>query len=226
MSNGWISIHRQLLDHWLWQENREFSKAEAWIDILLSVNHTPQELVIKTTVYKVGRGESLMSLDTWAKRWNWNKSKVRRFFKLLEEQSMVVVKSETQTTRLTVCKYDSYQVPRNANETQVKQKRNASETQTTPNNNDNKEINIPFIDFWNLYDKKRGSRSSCEKKWNRLKDSEREEIMETLPNFKKSVSDIQFLPYPETYLNGRRWEDVIEQREPKRATGQFRDHLC
>lgn len=77
MNNGWISIHRQLLDHWLWKENREFSKAEAWIDILLSVNHTHQELVIKTTVYKVGRGESLMSLDTWAKRWNWNKSKDR-----------------------------------------------------------------------------------------------------------------------------------------------------
>ena len=85
----------------------------------------------------IKRGESIKSLDTWSKRWNWNKSKVRRFLKTLESDSMIVTKNEHKTTRLTVCKYDSYQDTRNANETQMKQKRNASETQMTPNNNDN-----------------------------------------------------------------------------------------
>ena len=85
------------------------------------------------------RGDSLNSLDTWAKLFGkgWNKSKVRRFFKLLESDNMIVTKNEQKTTRLTVCKYDSYQEVRNADETQVKRKRNASETQVTPNKNDN-----------------------------------------------------------------------------------------
>lgn len=139
--SGWISIHRQLQDHWLYKENRTFSKLEAWIDILLTVNHTDAQVVIKNTVYEVKRGESIHSLDTWGNRWKWNKSKVRRFLRLLQKQTMIELKDEQKTTRLTVCNYDSYQGIRNADETKVKRKRNADETQTTPNNNDNNENN-------------------------------------------------------------------------------------
>jgi len=137
MSKGWISVHRELQEHWLWKEKREFSKLEAWFDILLTVNHSEQKVMIKNTLFIVKRGDSIKSLDTWANRWNWNKSKVRRFLNLLQNDSMIVTKNEHKTTRITVCKYDSYQDARNADETQVKRKRNADETQMTPNNNDN-----------------------------------------------------------------------------------------
>jgi len=141
MSKGWISVHRQFKDHWLWKEKRIFSKAEAWIDILMSVNHSEQKVIIKNVVYTVNRDESIMSLDSWSKRWNWNKSKVRRFLEVLQSELMIVTKNETQTTRLTVCNYDSYQTIGNADETQTKRKRNADETQTTPNNNTNNKNN-------------------------------------------------------------------------------------
>ena len=136
MSKGWISIHREIQSHWLWKEKREFSKLEAWLDILLTVNHSEQKILIKNTLFTVKRGESIKSLDTWANRWNWNKSKVRRFLNVLQNDNMIVTKSELKTTRLTVCKYDSYQDVRNDNETIMKRKRNDNETQTTPNNND------------------------------------------------------------------------------------------
>ena len=45
---------------------------------------------------------------------------------------MIVLKSETVTTRLTICKYDTYQGERNDSETQVKRTRNAGETQVKP----------------------------------------------------------------------------------------------
>ncbi len=51
---------------------------------------------------------------------------------MLEKDSMIVLKSETITTRLTICKYDTYQGERNDSETQVKRTRNASETQVKP----------------------------------------------------------------------------------------------
>lgn len=153
MDKGWISINRKLQNHWLWQENRPFTKLEAWLDILLTVNHTEQKVMIKNTLYTVERGESIKCLDTWAKRWNWSKSKVRRFFILLKKDSMIVTKNEQKTTRLTVCNYDSYQDARNANETQMKRERNASETQVAPNNNDNNinnnynNINFDGVDY-------------------------------------------------------------------------------
>ena len=43
MNKGWISINRKLQTHWLWNEKRQFSKLEAWLDILLTVNHSEQK---------------------------------------------------------------------------------------------------------------------------------------------------------------------------------------
>lgn len=128
---GWIKIHRTMIDHWINTDKRKYSRFEAWMDILLSVNYADAKVTIKNTVYEVKRGQSIYSLDTWSKRWGWNKSATRRFFVLLEKDGMIELKTDTQTTQLTVCNYARYQDERNANETQVKRKRNTDETQTT-----------------------------------------------------------------------------------------------
>lgn len=138
---GWISLHRKITDHWLYQEKRVFSKFEAWIDILLEVNHAEAKLLIQNTLFVIKKGQSINSLETWSKRWNWNKSMTRRFLKTLEQDEMVKLRNEYKTTRLTVCKFEDYQDKRNADETELKRNRNASETQATPNNNDNKNNN-------------------------------------------------------------------------------------
>lgn len=127
--SSWIKLFRDINKHWIWQ-NSDYLKW--WLDILLEVNHAPAKVVINNKIYECNRGEKLYSLDTWAARWGTNKSKVRRFLQLLQNDNMIVLKSETQTTRLTVCKYDTYQDMRNADETHLKRKRNASETHLTP----------------------------------------------------------------------------------------------
>jgi len=138
-NKGWISIHRKLQDHWIYKSVHTYSQLEAWIDILLTVNHETSEITINFEKFTCGRGESLRSLDSWGKRWKWDKSKVRRFLKLLEKENMVVTKNERKTTRLTVCKYDDYQSNKNDKQNSKRNaKRNADETQMTPNNNVNK----------------------------------------------------------------------------------------
>ena len=127
--SSWIKLFRDINKHWIWQ-NSDYLKW--WLDILLEVNHAPAKVVIKNKIYDCNRGEKLYSLDTWADRWGTNKSKVRRFLQLLQNDNMIVLKSETQTTRLIVCKYDTYQDMRNGDETQMKRKRNANETHLTP----------------------------------------------------------------------------------------------
>lgn len=74
-----------------------------------------------------------------------------------------------------------------------------------------KEINIPFSTFWDLYNKK-VARVKCVPKWHKLKDEERKTIIDTLPNFLSNIRDKQFQPNPETYLNQRRWEDEVENK--------------
>jgi hypothetical protein len=130
--SGWIKIHRSITDHWLYNEKRTYSKLEAWYDLLLNVNYTDTKTVIKGKLYEVKRGQSIMSLDSWAKRWNWDKSKVRRFLVMLQKDEMIELISDNITTQLTICKYESYQGDGNADETRKKRKRNANEIQTTP----------------------------------------------------------------------------------------------
>lgn len=152
--SGWIKIYREITDHWLYKEKRKFSRFEAWNDILLTVNYTEAQTIIKGKLYTVKKGESLLSLDSWAKRWNWDKSSVRRFLTLLQNETMINLVSDNISTRLIVCKWEIYQDERNANETQTKRKRNANDIQTTPikeskeikkEKNNNNSINIELL---------------------------------------------------------------------------------
>jgi hypothetical protein len=137
MSKGWISIHRELQEHWLWKEKREFSKLEAWLDILLTVNHSEQKVMIKNTLFTVKRGQSINSLETWGKRWKWSRGRVKRFLDLLKSDSMIDFRTNSKTTELTVCKYDSYQDTQTSNKHQTNIKRTSNVHQTNINNKDN-----------------------------------------------------------------------------------------
>ena len=135
MNSGWILLYRKMQEHWLYPKNRTFTKFEAWIDLIFCANYKEKKVNIGNQLIEVNRGETIKSLDTWAKRWKWNKSKVRRVLKLFEKSNMIETKSERMTTRITICNYESYQGNRHAADTQVKRKRNAnrhaSETKST-----------------------------------------------------------------------------------------------
>jgi hypothetical protein len=223
--SGWIKIHRDINQHWIWQDNNYL---KWWLDILLEVNHTEADVLIKGTVLKCGRGEKLYSLDTWANRWNTNKSKVNRFLKMLEKQNMILLKSETHTTRLKVCKYDDYQDKDSKSETQMKRKRNANETQVKPiqerkEREEGKEVYIDddfvfydaevlefsFDEFWNLYPNKT-NKKSAKAKFDKLTKSQKEKIEQHLPYFisNKPFKEYNF-PHATTYLNQERFNDEI-----------------
>jgi hypothetical protein len=93
---------------------------------------------------------------------------------------------------------------RNTNVIRTNKKRNTKENRIEENR-----INISFDVFWNLYKRKQGSKKDCENKWNKLKDEERQKIIDTLPVFFTSIRDEQFIPYPATYLNQRRWDNEL-----------------
>lgn len=77
---------------------------------------------------------------------------------------------------------------------------------------------ITFEDFWNLYDKKVG-RKKCIQKWKRIKEDDKELIMEHLPDYIESTPNKQYRKNPETYLNGECWHDeVIFYERAKKIT--------
>ena len=73
---GWIKLHRQIMDSDFYKEPRKFSKYEAWIDILLRVDHEKNP------------GTVLINISELAKAWNWDRRKVKRFLSQLENENM------------------------------------------------------------------------------------------------------------------------------------------
>lgn len=106
-NTGFIFIHRTLQDHWIWNDA---NKLKWWLDILLTVNTEDKKSQIGNEFFLCKRGESLLSIDSWAKRWKISKDTARNFLVLLEKDAMVLRVSIGKSTRLTVCNYDTYQI--------------------------------------------------------------------------------------------------------------------
>lgn len=107
----------------------------------MEVNHQTKKVPIGYQLFECKRGQSLNSVMTWAKRWRVTESTVRRFFKMLETDKMILIESVKKTTRITVCNYDNYNDQRRDGEGQEKDKRRAREGQEETNKNGKKEKN-------------------------------------------------------------------------------------
>ncbi len=134
--SGYVKINRSVLEHWIFRDPWKF---RCWIDLISLANYSDQKTEIGGILMLCKRGETLRSLETLSARWGCDKSKARRFLKLLESDGMIVLKNETRTTRITICKYDDYQSDISESETQTKRRQNADKNQTNPNNKDKKD---------------------------------------------------------------------------------------
>ena len=144
---GWISLYRKIQNNFLWKDGRVFSKLEAWLDILMEVQHSSKQTktMIKNTLITCDRGQSIKSIQTWAERWNWSRSAVQRYFQLLKREGMVRTENLTKTIRLSVCKYTTYQ--NTQTEGELKVNRTWIEPELNPDtdnkgNNDNNGNNV------------------------------------------------------------------------------------
>lgn len=130
---GWISLHRSIQKHWLFEEKRKFSRFEAWIDILMMVNHTDNKIMHDGDLITVKRGQRITSLRQLGERWSWSITKVDKYLKILESDGMLDVKKDTKKTVLTVVNYDDYQdedlKKRRRNDSEKTEKKNTEVTQ-------------------------------------------------------------------------------------------------
>lgn len=134
---GYIYLHRKLREHWLYTENREFTKLEAWIDLLFEVNHKDNKFLLGSELVYVKRGSTITSKRKLSEKWKWSTNKVETFLKNLKVDGMLSYKSDTKKTVITIENYEKYQYQKkemkhqkDTDETQTKHKRNTDETQT------------------------------------------------------------------------------------------------
>jgi len=198
--SGWIKLHRKFLD-WEW-----FNKSEAvhlFLYMLIKANHKDA----KWQGNDVKRGQFISSLGNISNATGISIQQIRTILKKLEKTNEIEVKSTSQFTIVTICKYECYQ---DENETSNKPLTNNQQTTNKPsttNKNDKKEKNILFDNFWTLYSKS-VDKQKCQEKFLKLTDDEIKSIFETLPFYIIQTPDKTYRKNPLTYLNGKCWNDI------------------
>lgn len=158
MEKGWVAIHRSICENDLWFLE-PFTKAQAWIDLVLNANHKDGEINIRGNIIHIKRGQIGWSQITMAKRWRWSRQKVRRFLEYLIIKQMISIDNSEITPRqlqktiqqneqqkkrkltsiTTIINYEQYQTLQQTIQQTIQQKDNRRYT----NNNDNNDNNIP-----------------------------------------------------------------------------------
>jgi len=71
------------------------------------------------------------------------------------------------------------------------------------------EIYPTFEDFWNIYDKKSGSKKISKKRWEKLSHKTKIKIMQVVPAYIDITPDVTYRQNPERYLGEEKWESEI-----------------
>lgn len=125
---GWVKIHRDLLDNELWSD-KPFTKGQAWIDLLLLANHRDKNALLGNCTELVERGSLITSELKLMKRWGWGRKKVKLFLNFLESQKMIERNANNKRTAITIVNYGFYQDCDLPKEQQKNSKRTAKEQQ-------------------------------------------------------------------------------------------------
>jgi len=221
-SQGWVPLPRSIRDHWVWNDAE---KLKWFLDIYLECNHTSRKVNIGYRIIDCERGQSINSLQTWAKRWRSNKNTVSRFFRMLENDGIIKVENVQKTTRITVCNYDSYNNARddkvtikgrNRDVTGMKQGCDSATNNNEKNvkNDKNETITLPWeSDFFkNVWAKWKEYKLKEHKFKYKSADSEKAAVSNLVTLSKNNEADATKI-IEQSIANG--WKGFFELKPPK-----------
>lgn len=157
---NWIAVSRDIRDHHYVgfgnqakrgddKKRRCFSRAEAWLDMLMEAQYRPvRRDIIGATIW-IDVGQFLGSRSYLAKRWNWSEQSVRTFLKRLADEGMIQLgqpdnqQNNQQSTSnrrasanvITICNYLRYQQLGNEIAAYVDNLKSTSKETDTPTSN-------------------------------------------------------------------------------------------
>ena len=132
--SGWIKIHRKFLD-WEW-----FNKSEAvhlFLYMVLKANHKDN----KWQGNDVKRGQFISSLGNISSATGITIQQIRTILKKLEKTNEIIVKSTSQFTIVTICKYECYQDEEETTNKPTTNHQQTTNKQSTTNKNVKNEKN-------------------------------------------------------------------------------------
>ena len=221
MSEGWIKLNRQILDHWLW-DDKPYSKGQAWIDMLMLANHEDHQDIFRGNIVDRKRGVLYWSMEKLAIRWGWDRRKVSRFLMALEVAGMVVCEVSKRSTTVTIVNYDKFQGNGTSNGTSNSSSDGTSDgTRIKNEKNDKNEKNNIYIPVRHRHGEYRNvllSAEDFEKLKTQFPDDYQDRI-EELSAYMKSTGKT----YKDHLATIRNWDRMEKRRQAARPNYSIGD---
>lgn len=211
MDNGWVKLHRNLID---WEWYTDHNTCRLFIHCILRANHTDK----KWRGIDIKRGSFYTSLDTLSDETGLTPMQIRTSLKKLKATGEVTGLGMARGRMITVVGYDSYQDDNRLSNSLVTGSQQADNRVVTANKNDkndkkekndnNKILADEFEQIWDLYGKK-GNKKTCKGKYTKLPEATRQILITHVPIYVLSTPDKQYRKNFETYINQEVWNDEV-----------------
>lgn len=211
MNRGYAKIWRKVLDSgWL----KQHKLWAFWGWCILKASYKEFDAIVGLQRVHLMPGQFIFGRKKASDETGLSEQEIRTIIKFLVKCENLTIKSTNKYSIITIVNWGTYQGYDEDHQPSNQPKTN--QQVTTYKNIRNKEYNITQFDkFYQMYPRKQGKQAAL-KAW--LKNPELsnglfDTLMDALKKQKTSIwknKDKQFIPYPGTWINGRRWEDEIE----------------
>ena len=124
MDDGFITLHRSVQKHWIWQEPEAL---KFWMALLLEANWQEKKTMFNGSLLTVKRGELVFGRIKYSRELNISEKKIRRYIALLEQENMIT-KGQQKSNKfslISITNYESFQ--KRASKGPAKGQQNGSE---------------------------------------------------------------------------------------------------
>lgn len=210
--NGYIRLYRKVLENPI--VCKDGDHLAVWVYLLLDATHKERYELFGGRKILLQPGQTVTGRKKIAKALNVSESKIQRIIKLFESEQQIEQQTSSKNRLITVVNWQDYQSSEQQIEPQVNNKRTTSEHIQECNKGISNIYAQKFDQFYSNYPKKIAKQAAL-KAWQKLKpdDALMDKIMQGLERWKQSDSWLkdngQYIPYPATWINQRRWEDEI-----------------
>ena len=155
MSKGWISLHRSLLNHWIY-EDAEYLKI--WITFLLEATHKKQRKLVGNQSIELDVGQFVFGRKKFAERLKIKEWKLQKATELLVKDEMIkTVKRTNKYTIYEIVNYSFYQqqvqqqemlINQGVSQIEHQQNNSKNDSKSNSKNNSNKARNIKAFTYF------------------------------------------------------------------------------